>query len=282
MQLIDGLEPVTRGLLRRAASGAGRSAAISIRASRCAASTCRTAARGGKPRPASSPTPDPVAEYEEILHKTRIARAVLGIAVTVAAILFIDNFDSFSYNVVHLLASRRRRAGRPAQRRPAPAAGAARPATMRSSSVPVPARPEHAPRMMAVLRAAIERRDAGLRRLPRTAGDRRSTRRHGDARAAFDARQNLADHARRHRRLRRACRRRLLRRATTRSAWIPRRFPPRCASTPAAKTASCRASRTATLPVARRSVPSRIGAQRARRADRRELSLDKPAVGMIA
>ncbi len=71
-------------------------------------------------------------------------------------VLFVDNFDSFSYNVVHLLASR----------------GVApnvllnddprlEPAILQRYDAlvvgPGPGRPEHAPRMMAVLRAAIER-----------------------------------------------------------------------------------------------------------------------------
>ncbi|HLY02159.1 MAG TPA: aminodeoxychorismate/anthranilate synthase component II [Candidatus Cybelea sp.] len=71
-------------------------------------------------------------------------------------VLFVDNFDSFSYNVVHLLASR----------------GVApdvllnddprlEPAILERYDAlvvgPGPGRPEHAPQMMAVLRAAIER-----------------------------------------------------------------------------------------------------------------------------
>jgi anthranilate synthase/aminodeoxychorismate synthase-like glutamine amidotransferase len=71
-------------------------------------------------------------------------------------VLFVDNFDSFSYNVVHLLASR----------------GVApdvllnddprlQPAILERYDTlvvgPGPGRPEHAPQMMAVLRAAIER-----------------------------------------------------------------------------------------------------------------------------
>jgi anthranilate synthase/aminodeoxychorismate synthase-like glutamine amidotransferase len=71
-------------------------------------------------------------------------------------VLFIDNFDSFSYNVVHMLASR----------------GVAPdvllnddprlqpPILERYDALvvgPGPGRPEHAPRMLAVLRAAIER-----------------------------------------------------------------------------------------------------------------------------
>ena len=71
-------------------------------------------------------------------------------------VLFVDNFDSFSYNVVHLLAS----------------AGAA-PDVLLNDDVrllpallerydalvvgPGPGRPEHAPQMMAVLDAAIDR-----------------------------------------------------------------------------------------------------------------------------
>jgi anthranilate synthase/aminodeoxychorismate synthase-like glutamine amidotransferase len=72
-------------------------------------------------------------------------------------VLFVDNYDSFSYNVVHLLASR----------------GAApdvilnddprlTPALLDGYEAlvvgPGPGRPEHAPGMMAVLRAAIDRR----------------------------------------------------------------------------------------------------------------------------
>lgn len=71
-------------------------------------------------------------------------------------VLFVDNFDSFSYNVVHLLAS----------------AGAApdvvlnddprlQPALLERYDAlvvgPGPGRPEHAPQMLAVLRAAIQR-----------------------------------------------------------------------------------------------------------------------------
>ncbi|HLX26349.1 MAG TPA: aminodeoxychorismate/anthranilate synthase component II [Candidatus Cybelea sp.] len=72
-------------------------------------------------------------------------------------VLFVDNFDSFSYNVVHLLAS----------------AGAApdvmlnddsrlRPALLERYDAlvigPGPGRPEHAPQMLEILRAAIDRK----------------------------------------------------------------------------------------------------------------------------
>lgn len=72
-------------------------------------------------------------------------------------VLFVDNFDSFSYNVVHLLAS----------------AGAVpdvvlnddprlQPALLERYDAlvvgPGPGRPEHAPQMLAVLRAAIDRK----------------------------------------------------------------------------------------------------------------------------
>ncbi len=71
-------------------------------------------------------------------------------------VLFVDNFDSFSYNVVHLLASRGvapdvllnddpRLEPSILERYDALVVG------------PGPGRPEHAPQMMAVLRAAIER-----------------------------------------------------------------------------------------------------------------------------
>ena len=196
---------------------------------------------------------DPVAEYEEVLHKTRIARAVLGIAVRDAArggrMLFVDNFDSFSYNVVHLLASARRGARRAAQRR---SAARRRRCSRRYDALvvgPGPGRPEHAPQMMAVLRAAIARGLPRPRRLPGIAGDRRSARRERNARAATDARQDVGDRARRHRRLRRpafAVARDALPFALSGSGDDSRR---RCALTRAARTASCRASRIATLPV---------------------------------
>jgi anthranilate synthase/aminodeoxychorismate synthase-like glutamine amidotransferase len=75
----------------------------------------------------------------------------------VRRVLFVDNFDSFSYNVVHLLAS----------------CGVApdvllnddprlEPEVLRHYDAlvigPGPGRPEHAPQMLAVLRAAMERR----------------------------------------------------------------------------------------------------------------------------
>ena len=104
------------------------------------------------------------------------ARGARGAAVTPHRVLFIDNFDSFSYNVVHLLASR----------------GVApdvllnddprlEPAILDAYDAlvvgPGPGRPEHAPQMMAVLRAAIERANAGPGRLFGPAGDRRGARR---------------------------------------------------------------------------------------------------------
>ena len=75
---------------------------------------------------------------------------------TAPRVLFVDNYDSFSYNVVHLLASRNaapdvvlnddpRLTPELLERYDALVVG------------PGPGRPEHAPRMMAVLRAAIAR-----------------------------------------------------------------------------------------------------------------------------
>lgn len=75
---------------------------------------------------------------------------------TASRVLFVDNFDSFSYNVVHLLASR----------------GVAPDVLLNDDPRlvpdvlagydalvvgPGPGRPEHAPQMLAVLRDAIER-----------------------------------------------------------------------------------------------------------------------------
>jgi anthranilate synthase/aminodeoxychorismate synthase-like glutamine amidotransferase len=71
-------------------------------------------------------------------------------------VLFVDNFDSFSYNVVHLLAS----AGAPPgvmlndDPRLTPALLEGYDALVVG---PGPGRPEHAPQMLGVLRAAIDR-----------------------------------------------------------------------------------------------------------------------------
>jgi anthranilate synthase/aminodeoxychorismate synthase-like glutamine amidotransferase len=71
-------------------------------------------------------------------------------------VLFIDNFDSFSYNVVHLLASRGVAPDMLLNDDPR-----LEPAILERYDAlvvgPGPGRPEHAPQMMAVLRAAIER-----------------------------------------------------------------------------------------------------------------------------
>jgi len=75
----------------------------------------------------------------------------------IARVLFVDNYDSFSYNVVHLLAS--------AGAQPAVMLNddpRMQPAILREYDAlvvgPGPGRPEHAPQMMDLLRAAIERR----------------------------------------------------------------------------------------------------------------------------
>ena len=100
---------------------------------------------------------DPAAEYQEVLDKTRIAREVLGVGVMARRVLFVDNFDSFSYNVVHLLASRGTAPDLMLNDDPRLTAGILE----RYDGIvvgPGPGRPEHAPRMLAVLRAAIERK----------------------------------------------------------------------------------------------------------------------------
>ena len=72
-------------------------------------------------------------------------------------VLFVDNYDSFSYNVVHLLAS--------AGAQPAVMLNddpRLQPAILREYDAlvvgPGPGRPEHAPQMMDLLQAALERR----------------------------------------------------------------------------------------------------------------------------
>ncbi len=70
-------------------------------------------------------------------------------------VLFVDNFDSFSYNVVHLLASRGAVPDVLLNDDPA-----LRPEVLANYEAlvvgPGPGRPEHAPQMMEVLRAGIE------------------------------------------------------------------------------------------------------------------------------
>ena len=73
---------------------------------------------------------------------------------------------------------------------------------------------------------ALRRRDPDPRRVPRPPGDRAGVRRPDRARAARDARQALADHARRPRRVRRPAVAVHRRRATTRWRSSARRCPP--------------------------------------------------------
>ncbi|MFY9859109.1 MAG: anthranilate synthase component I family protein, partial [Candidatus Cybelea sp.] len=79
MQLIDALEPVTRGFysgsIGRWSFGGDFDSCITLRSIQVQNGRAWWQASAGIVADS-----DPVAEYEEILHKTRIARAVLGVA----------------------------------------------------------------------------------------------------------------------------------------------------------------------------------------------------------
>ena len=78
MQLIDGLEPVTRGFyagsIGRWSFGGDFDSCITLRSIHVHDGRAWWQASAGIVADS-----DPVAEYEEVLHKTRIARAVLGL-----------------------------------------------------------------------------------------------------------------------------------------------------------------------------------------------------------
>ena len=174
MQLIDELEPVTRGFyagsIGRWSFGGDFDSCITLRSVHVHDGRAWWQASAGIVADS-----DPVAEYEEVLHKTRIAREPCSACRAMSArVLFIDNFDSFSYNVVHLLASR----------------GAApeivlnddprlEPAVLDGYDAlvvgPGPGRPGARAADDGRVARGDRARDAGFRRLSGAAGDRRGT-----------------------------------------------------------------------------------------------------------
>ena len=242
MQLIDGLEPVTRGFYA-GSIGRCRSAVISTRASRCAAFTCGRQAwwqasagivADSEPRPSTT----------KCCTRRASRGPCSGPGSDADRVLFIDNFDSFSYNVVHLL----HRAGLAPDMllnddpRLEPALLDVRCAGRRSGARASRSTAADASTCCARRSSAA----AGHGSLSGAAGDRRGARARGDARAAADARQDLADRTRRQRALR----------------WFPSpltatryhslcvepaNVPGACASRHAATTAWCKASRIASV-----------------------------------
>ena len=224
MQLIDELEPVARGFY------AGSIAHIDFDGDMdsCIILRCVAVASGQAYWQASAgivADSDPAAEYDEIFHKTRIVRAVLGLDGDETRLL------RRQLRLVHVhprAPLRRRRCGRrrDPQRRRAARRRRAGAATTRPCVGPGPGRPEDAGRMYAILREAAATTPSAARRVSR-ARRRSATVFGGDgrSRAAPDARQNLGDHARRHRASSPVCPRRSRRRAIIRCASRTSGFP---------------------------------------------------------
>ena len=81
--------------------------------------SCATGAPSSRRAPASSPTRIPEAEHRECVNKARCGGpgGAHGGAALMARVLMIDNYDSFTYNLVQYLAELGRRGRRAAQRR---------------------------------------------------------------------------------------------------------------------------------------------------------------------
>ena len=144
---------------------------------------------------------DPDAEYEETLQKSGgLAPGggrSLAVRMTPATprgrmILVIDNYDSFTYNLVHYLNELGAETTRPAQRR---ADASRRRSALRPEAVvlsPGPCTPNEAGICLDLI-AAARGRPADPGRLPRAPGDRPGLRRQGRARQDPDARQDQPD-----------------------------------------------------------------------------------------
>ena len=210
MQIIDELEPVRRGLY------GGTVGYFGARGDMDQAITIRTLVFRGDEysyQAGAGIVADsvPATEYDEVLAKSaRAARALkLAAGGTVSSqrsrLLLIDNYDSFTYNLVQAFLVLGAEVRRAPQRRDHGRAGAGARRRRTCASRPGPGTPYdagvshgHDPR--------VRRQAAGVRRVPRASVHRRSVRRQGGAGAAAHARQDLAGQARRQGRCSPACR----------------------------------------------------------------------------
>ena len=111
-------------------------------------------------------------------------------------VLVIDNYDSFTYNLVQYLGELGRGRAGDAQRRRVRSRMSSPRGADRIVISPGPGRPEAGGRDDG-RDSPARRDDADSRRLPRPSGDRRGVRRRGRARGRADARQDVDDRARR-------------------------------------------------------------------------------------
>ena len=119
---------------------------------------------------------NPQAEHEECLRKLAALETALNLAeAATMKVLLVDNYDSFTYNLAHLLEEL---GGEVVVRRndEVDAAGAAELAPTHLVVSPGPGRPEDSGATLDIVRAP-RADDADARRLPRPPGDRRGLRR---------------------------------------------------------------------------------------------------------
>ena len=141
----------------RAPSATRSPAGRSTRASRSARSSCRTASRSCRRAPASSPTATRAPSTRSACASSRRSSRRSSWRRRGGMILLVDNYDSFTYNLAHLL--RRARCEVIVRRNDAITADEAERARSRrtSSSRPGPGRPEDAGATPAILRRLCER-----------------------------------------------------------------------------------------------------------------------------
>ena len=119
---------------------------------------------------------------------TPAARSSANVPPHMTRVLVIDNYDSFTWNLVHLLGPLARDRSRSCATTRSPASRLAGRRTP-SCSRPAPARPNEAGICLDLIRGVA--RDPDLRGLPRPAGDRPGLRRRGRPGAVADARQGV-------------------------------------------------------------------------------------------